>query len=200
MRPRSIGSCTTIVVAALLLHACAVGTPFVRPAPGEIQLGKTTYNDLVARLGKPDSEKPLRMNEQMTRLINYSYIGETESAKAANSMGGRELSYLIFENIVVAEHFMSSFASDHTDFDESKYRDIVKGKTRCEEVVATFGRPCIRAVYPVADKPGETAIGYSFRYMKRPLLQFKMFEKSLIVGCDANGVVMAVSYTESGDR
>lgn len=192
--------CTVALAAALLVGACAVGTPFVRPAADDIQLGKTTYDELVARLGNPEGETRTRMNERVMRSISYTYIGEAESPKAANSMGGRELSYLILDNVVVAESFMSSYASDHTDFDERRYQDIVKGKTRCEEVVAMYGRPCIRAIYPVSDKPGDTIIGYTFRYMKRPLLQFKMFKKTLAVVCDSQGVASDVAYSESGDR
>jgi hypothetical protein len=200
MRMLPIRNFLLSLVATLVLAGCAVGTEFVRPAPDAIQLGKTTYKEVVERLGAPNEEKRLRYNNRPLRSISYSYIGEVEVPKVPNTMGGRELSFLLSGDVVVAERFMSSYASDSTDFDEHKVDDIVKGKTRCDEVVAMFGRPCARAIYPAVDEEGESVVGYVFEYMKRPLLQFKMFRKSLVVYCDAPGVVKDVSYTEVGDR
>jgi hypothetical protein len=186
--------------AVLALSGCAVGTAFVRPAPDAIQLGRTTYAEVVERVGKPEEEKRARENGRELRQIAYAYVGEAEAPAVPNTVGGREMFFVFSEDIVVAEGFMSSYASDSTDFDDRKVADIVEGKTRCDEVVSMFGRPDVRAIYPAVEKEGETAIGYTFRYLKRPALQFKMFRKGLQVGCDSAGVVTKVSYTEAGDR
>lgn len=188
------------VTGLLVMTACAVGTTFVRPQADAIELGKTTYSQLVARLGKPESEDRRRQNDVVFRQVSYSYVGDAEVPKVPNTMGGRELTFLLVDEVVVGEQFMSSYAADATDFDERKIDNIVKGKTRCDEVVAMLGRPSARATYPAVDAKGESLIGYVFWYAKRPYLQFKMFKKSLIVDCDSVGVVKSTSYSEEGDR
>lgn len=200
MRKHSIIERALPLLAALWLSACAVGTPFVRPAPEVIELGKTTYAQVVERFGKPSDETRSRKDDQPLRAINYTHASDAEAAKVPNTLGIRQIVFVFADDIVVAEGFVSSFASDSTDFDDRRVGEIVKGKTRCDDVVAMLGRPSMRAIYPVVDNRGESAIGYEFKYVKRPILQFKMFVKGLIVSCDAAGIVTSSSYSESGDR
>ena len=200
MKRHSIVACAVPLLATLWLAACAVGTPFVRPAPEAIEMGKTTYAQVVERLGKPSDETRSRKDGHVLRAIDYTHASDAEAAKVPNPAGIRQLIFVFSDDVVVAESFVSSFASDSTDFDDRRVGEIVKGKTRCDEVLAMFGRPSARAIYPVADQPGETAIGYEFKYVKRPILQFKIFAKSLLVTCDAAGTVTQSTYSESGDR
>jgi hypothetical protein len=107
---------------------------------------------------------------------------------------------VLVDDVVYAEGFISACAADHTDFDERKAADIVKGRTRCDEVPQLLGRPSFRAIHPVAKVKGEYVVGYQFKYPKRPLLQLNFYEKDLEVVCDANGVVREVMSSEAGDR
>jgi hypothetical protein len=188
------------VALSVLLGACVAGSNFVRPLPAEIQLGKTTYNEVVQRLGGPIREERVRRNDRLLRVICYVYASEEEPAKAPGTRGTRQMEFLLSDDIVVGEGFASGFASDHTDFDESKVGDIVKGKSRCAEVVSRLGRPSVSMIYPFTEKPGETAIGYWFAYAKGNVLDAKTFEKMLMVRCDASGIVTDVAYSEEGDR
>jgi len=188
-----------LIVIPFMLAACAVGTEFVRPAPEAIEVGKSTYNQVIEHFGKPKDETRVRKNDELLRAISYTYANDMESAKVPNTLAARNIFFLFLGEVVVAEEFNSSFASDSTDFDQRKVGDIVKGKTRCEEVVQMLGRPAGKAIYPAIDKRGESAIVYGFSYVKRPLLQFKTYSKQLKVVCDSGGVVTDVSYVEAGD-
>lgn len=176
------------------------GDPVVRPAPDAIELGKTTYAQVVERLGKPSDETRSRKDDHALRAIDYTHANDAEAAKVPHTAGIRQLVFVFADDVVGAEIFVSSFASDSTDFDDRRAGEIVKGATRCDDVVSMLGRPSMRAIYPVADKQDETAIGYEVKYVKRPILQFKMFAKSLVVTCDAAGIVTQSTDTESGDR
>lgn len=184
-----------------MLNGCVtVGTEFARPPPDAIELGKTTFGQIVERFGKPGEETRLRKNGDLLRAISYTYANDGQPTKVPNTLAMRQIVFMFSGDVVVMESYASSFASDSTDFDERRLNDIVKGKTRCAEVVEILGRPAERAIYPATNKPGESMIGYEFNYVKRPVLQFKTYKKELQVRCDPAGVVSDVAYAEVGDR
>jgi len=186
--------------AAVVLTACAVGTPFSRPSEDFVRLGETTRAQIEQRFGKPNDEKTFRQDDVAGQLIQYTYSNDAEPPKMPNSLCIRSLTFALVNEVVFAELFVSACASDHTDFDERKVSTIVRGQTRCGEVVSILGRPSYRAIYPLTTEKGDLQIAYTFQYMKRPLLRLNMYEKSLQVFCDANGVVREWSFSESGDR
>jgi hypothetical protein len=187
--------------AVILLAACAVGAPFVRPPADAIRLGETTRAQVIALLGPPKEEERIVVRGKELRGITYLYAGDTEPSKVPGTLGLRQLGFVLADDVVVGEIFLSSFASDHSDFDESRVGEIVKGTTTCDAVMRKFGRPGWRVIPPATEHEGDAlVIAYTFKYMKRPVLQFKSFEKSLAVRCDSSGVVREVSYGELGDR
>ena len=192
--------CTAAALVMGMLAACAIGTQFTRPPEGFVRLGETTRAQVEARLGTPDREQSYRQDRLQVRFVDYTYSNDTETAKMPNSLCIRSLTFALVDDVVFAELFTSSCASDHTDFDERRVGDIVKGTTRCNDVIAMLGRPAYRAIHPVAKENGGTDISYRFLYPKRPLLQFEMYEKQLGIVCDAGGVVQEVWFTEAGDR
>lgn len=199
MQVPKMGGAALLLVASVMLTACAVGTDFVRPPADAIELGKTTYKQVEERFGKPKDETRVQHNKELLRAVSYSYANDFDSPKVPNTMAMRQLILLFSGDIVVMESFNSSFAADSTDFDQHKVGDIIKAKTRCSEVVQLLGRPSGRAIFPAVDKQGESAMSYEFSYVKRPLLKFKTYQKGLKVMCDSEGVVSDVSYTEAGD-
>jgi hypothetical protein len=188
------------VGAIVSLTACAVGSQFSRPPEDFVRLGYTTRAQVEARLGTPSDEKNFRQDGLQIRAIQYTYANDAEPAKMPNSLCIRSLTYMLVDDVVYGEGFLSACAADHTDFDERKAADIVKGRTRCDEVPQLLGRPSFRAIYPVAKVTGEHVIGYQFTYVKRPLQQLNMYQKDLEVVCDVNGVVREVASSEAGDR
>jgi hypothetical protein len=182
------------------LTACATGTQFTRPTEDFARLGETTRAQVEARLGKPEAEENYRQNDLLAKFIRYTYSSDAESARIPNTLCVRSITFVLVDDVVFAELFVSACASDHTDFDERKASDIVKGETRCDQIPSMLGRPAYRAIYPIAKERGTTNLGYDFQYVKRPLLQFKMYEKELSFVCDADGIVREVSLSETGDR
>jgi hypothetical protein len=200
MRVLARKSDVLLLAATLMLTACATGTPFTRPPADAIQLGKTTVDQVIERLGKPGRDEMVRSDKGQFRTIVYTRSDDTEATQVPRTLGIRQLAFVLSDDVVISERFDSSFASDSTDFDDRKVGQVVEGKTRCDDVVEMFGRPAARAIYPAVKKEGETYIGYMFRYIKRPVHQFKMFGKGLSVLCDQAGIVKEMSYSESGDR
>jgi hypothetical protein len=201
MKASSISGSMLPGVAAALLTACATtfGTQFARPPADFVHLGETTQAQIVERLGKPEGESQARSDGQQLRIIHYYFGSETERPKDFGTVCVRTLIFVLSGEIVVGEGFKSSCAADHTDFDERKAADIVKGKTRCDEVIAMMGRPNTLGIYPTVEKKGDLSIGYVFSAERRgaPAMSYS---KQLSLHCDADGIVREVSFEESGSR
>ena len=115
--------------------------------------------------------------------------------------GSRESRALLvfFGGVLVSEEFVSSFKIDATDFDAARIKQIVKGKTSRNEVLAMLGKPAGEAVYPVVKKPDERALLYSYAQAKGNPFNMKFHSKLLIVSFDPAGIVTNMEYTASGD-
>jgi hypothetical protein len=183
-------------LAALLVAGCA-GTDFVRMEPQSLVLGKTTHGDVVGKMGSPGREGEVLKNDQKVRTVTYAYAQSVGGAKAAreNVVPARSQAMYFHNDRLVAHEFVSSWADDSTDFDESRVPQIVKGKTTHEEVLKLMGKPAGYAVYPMIKAlKGEAAV-YTFTYVTQAgFMSFKVFRKTLIVTFDERGVVSDVEY------
>lgn len=59
-------------LAMVFLAGCA-GTKFVRPTEAELELGKTTEQQVLARLGKPFQEATGLSNGKAIKTLGYAY-------------------------------------------------------------------------------------------------------------------------------
>jgi len=202
MRASGIGrSLVFSVAAASVLVSCSVGTQFVRPPADFVRLGETTRAQIVERYGKPQDERQISSNGRQVATVGYFFASQSEAAKVPGTLCVRTLMFTLSDDVVVGEGFRSSCLSDHTDFDERRVGEIVKGKTRCDEVVAMLGRPAAREIYPSLEKKGDMGIYYFFEYVAQPGRDKpKEFTKELLVTCDPEGVVSDTSFAESGTR
>src|SRR5436309_2853715 len=76
-------------VAVTLLSAGCFGRDFARPSADSLQLGKTTYAEIVARFGSPFREGTLQINDRLLKWTTYSYsktsvAGGVTAAEAAD--------------------------------------------------------------------------------------------------------------------
>ena len=104
---------------------------------------------------------------------------------------------LYFHNDTLVGHeFISSWADDHTDFDEAKIKEIIKGKTTRAQVVQLLGKPGGFYIFPlIKASTGEAAV-----YAYSEVRGFTPYQKLLVVTFDAAGVVTEVEFTSAGSK
>jgi outer membrane protein assembly factor BamE (lipoprotein component of BamABCDE complex) len=192
---------TVLATATIAILSGCAGTNFKRPDPGALELGRSTSAQIAQVMGgpAPQTGEVLR-NEQKLKSARYAYAEGAGTGKYPGVVPARAMGFLTFNDVLVAQEFVSSFPNDATDFDESKVSSIVKGKTTKPEVVSLLGNPNGHGIYPFIKKQGETAYVYSYSHAKGNAFNMKFYSKSLVVSFDATGVVSDVEYTSNGDK
>jgi hypothetical protein len=192
--------CTAFLGLGVLLSGCA-GTNFVRPEQGALIVGKSTQADVTARLGSPMQTGELTKNDKQVKILKYAYAqGAGGDALYAGVVPARAMSFAFFNDTLVSDEFVSSFKADATDFDGNKVKQIVKGKTRRDEVIALLGKPSGEAIYPIIKSANDRALVYSYSHAKGSVFNMKFHNKVLLVSVDRGGVVSDVEYTTAGDQ
>lgn len=180
----------TLVVA---LAGCA-GTKFVRPADSDLTLGKTTEQDVTARLGKPFQEAAGLSNGKQTRTLSYAYASMGSQPKTPGVTPVHGLTLVFSEGKLVSRAYMSNMKEDATDFDDSKVPLIEAGKTTVAQINTLFGPATGEAVFPAIKQPVGRAAIYSYQEMRG----FTPSSKVLMVVFDAQGIVADVDYKNQG--
>lgn len=187
-------------VLALLVAGCAPGG-FVRPDPTIVQLGRTTYGEVVARMGQPAGETNFERNGEQLTAVSYVYASEAEKNHGDHGViAGRTLNFFFHGERLVGHEFSSTVAKDHTDFDLRKMRTIEKGKTTRDQVLQLLGQPSGYIAYPVVKTPNPVAV-YTYRESRRmPFAAPKIYSKTLLLFFDDAGVVHDVVFNQQGSR
>ena len=155
---------------------------FVRPDAEEWVLGKARYSEIVAKYGPPSDEHMLRGQTPPLKHVSYTYLRGEEPAVAPGIIPVRSIAFYFHNDVLVAESFYSTFRSDHTNFDESKRSQIVKGKTRVSEVVALLGRPASKSIDPLArSREKQATIGYQFTTVTDSILPTTTTKQLVVV-------------------
>jgi hypothetical protein len=182
-----------LLVAAVLLAGCA-GTKFVRPADSELELGRTTEQQALARLGKPFQEATGLSNGKTTRTLAYAYASMGNQSRSPGVTPVHGLTLVFHEGKLVSKSYMSNLKEDATDFDGTKAAAILAGKTTLAQVNAMFGPAPGEAIYPAIKQPTGRALIYSYQEMRG----FTPSNKNLTVVLDAQGTVVDVDYKTQG--
>lgn len=182
-----------VLAAALLLAGCA-GTKFVRPADADLQLGRTTEQQVVAALGKPMQEASGLSNGKATRTLTYAYASFGAQPKNPGVTPVHALSLVFHEGKLAGKEYLSNLKEDATDFDHTKVPQIQVGKTTLAQVNALFGPAPGEAVHPVIKQATGRALVYSYTEMRG----FTPSAKKLIVVLDPQGTVVDVDYQNQG--
>jgi len=192
-----------VVVAWLfILGGCAstsgtLDRNFVRPGAEEWVLGKARYSDIVAKYGPPSDEHMLRGQTPPLKHVSYTFLRGEEPAIAPGIIPVRSIAFYFHNDVLVAESFYSTFRSDHTNFDESKRSQIVKGKTKASDVVALLGRPASKSIDPLArSKERQATYGYVFITVADSILPTTT-TKQLVVVIGEDHVVTDSSFEMS---
>ena len=192
------------VTVALLSAGCA-GRDFVRPSSDSLQVGKTTYAEIVARFGSPYREGTMLKNEQIVKTISYAYstkLGERSAVSGVTPV--RAMGFYFVDLVLVGHEFTSSFEKDHTNFDETKITQIKKGETTQAQVIALVGQPTGSYIFPLVQRKDERGLVYVYtqtRFEEIPFARkIKQYRKVLVVSVGENGVVTDVTFNASGEK
>jgi hypothetical protein len=178
--PRVVAFALVLLAAA----ACAsVGRDFPRMDPGSLVFGQTTISEVLAKYGPPYSrtrrssdspsagsqvandELPAGMRrasipgdiESLTYV--YAHAASTGVTMAANS---RLLALSFWNDKLISYSYISNFAEDSTNFDESRLSSFVRGTTTRTDIQRELGRPGGEGVYPFVANPGNRTLSYQY--------------------------------------
>lgn len=180
-------------LAMVFLAGCA-GTKFVRPTEAELELGKTTEQQVLARLGKPFQEATGLSNGKAIKTLGYAYASMGNQPKNQGVTPVHGLALVFHEGKLVSKSYMSNMKEDATDFDEKQVPSIQSGKTTRAQVVQALGVAPGEAIFPAIKQPGSRAMVYEYQEMRG----FTPSSKKLVIVIDPQGVVSDVDYQNTG--
>jgi hypothetical protein len=179
------------VLAAVLLVGCAPGRDFVRPDDASLKLRQTTYEQVIAMVGQPESEGMGVTNGKNVKHV--SYVASGGQSADASAAAVRAMSFYFLDSTLVGYEFVSTRAQDSTNFDEAKVSQITKGKTTRAEVRQLIGKPAGYRVYPLIPDASGEADCYAYAAVTGSVFHLKRQSKLLIVTYDGRGIVSDVA-------
>lgn len=191
-----------VLLAALLalLAGCA-GRDFVRPSSGTLQLGKSTYSQVVEQMGRRGKFGDVLKNGKNIRSVTYVFATTGGDPLEPGVIPARALLYYFHDDVLVGQQFISSFKSDHSYFDDRKIPQISKGKSTRSEVIQLMGRPSASFIFPMVKQTSGEAIGYDYRPARGGVFRrVRFYVKSLRVTFDDKDRVLDVEYETSGKK
>jgi len=188
-----------VILSIIFLTGCA-GKDFVRPTLDEYKLGSTTYAQVIQKMEDPITTGEAISNGEKVKRIAYGYTQSAVGAVDMQTVPARTLAFFFHKDTLVGYEYISTFKIDCTDFDDSKRKDIVKGKTIKQEIIQLLGNPSSFYLFPISKDPAGNAIGYFYEAVKSnvPFGGRKYLKKSLMVSFDDKGIVSDIEYLTSG--
>jgi len=191
------------VFITVFLTACVgtTGTDFKKIELNQLAYGSDTPETIKQKLGESDREGTVTKNEKRFKTMGFVYASTGGSAAHEGVIATRGQSFYFFQNKLVGHEYISSWAIDSTDFDESKVSEIKEGSTSIQDVIELLGGPVGEYVYPLVKNTNEKAKIYMYSQTTGSIFSgFKTYQKTLIVTHDENGLVTEVEYFSSGEK
>jgi len=116
----------------------------VRPQADSLQLGTTTYDQVLQRYGDPRRTGTQVRNGETLKTVSYAYAVGTPFV---DDVPARASGFYFLNGVLVGYEYLSSFREDKTDFDETKVQQIKKGETTRWRVIELFGQPGVPTDY-----------------------------------------------------
>lgn len=189
----------SILLAALVLLGGCAGVNFTRPDPRVLQVGVSTEGDVVYAMGLPQQVGELQRNGRELKTLQYSYSQPGGEGLHPGVLPARQMTFSLSEGTLVGQEFVSSFRSDGTDFDATRLSAITLGSSTRTDVVGLLGRPNGEAIFPLARRPGQRALIYSYAQTRGTVFHFETSRKVLVVTVGPDDVVVDVQYTAGGE-
>lgn len=202
MKPNMLNTFARLLasVAVVATLASCAGTDFKRPTPEALVVGKSTQSDVLRVMGTPTATGETVRNGEKLEVLRYAFGSGVSNGKYPGVTPARAEVFLTHGGLLVCDEFVSSFAEDATDWDDSKVASIVKGKTTRNEVVALLGKPNGTAIHPFVKVQGESAAIYSYSHVTGSVFNMKQYSQVLVVSFGSDGVVTDVEYSSNGTR
>jgi len=186
----------TSIVISLMLAGCA-GREFVRPQSESLSLGKTSYEEILAKYGEPRRTGTVLRNNISVKTISYSHA---VAVPFSTKLSSRALVFSFQDGVLVGYDYASSFSEDkgENDISEEKVKQLKKGDER-SRVISLFGRPGGEFIFPLVEKKGTTVMKYTFLDTYRIPFAFttRVTQKVLSIVLDSNGIVTDITSSES---
>ena len=192
----------SIVAGTLILGllGCA-GKDFVRPDANTLQNGQTTYAQATAMYGKPFAEGSVTKNDKTVKNVSYAYASLGGKPIKEGVVPARAMALYFYNDTLVGYEFVSSWAEDNTDFDESKTSQILKGTTTQADLVQLMGKPSGYAIHPmIRAATGQAAVYTYMEVTGGPFTGRKTYRKVLVVTFDDKGIVTDVDFSSTGTK
>lgn len=189
-----------IAMALLLGLAGCAGREFTRPDMATLHNGATTYAQVIERFGRPYAEGSLVRNDKTVRTANYVHASAAGRPAREGIVPTRSMAFYFYDNVLVGHEFLSSWAEDSTDFDETDRRKIIRGETTEAEVEQLLGPPGGYEIYPMIESTSGKAAVYAYSELESAVLGRKAYRKVLVVTFDGSGVVTALDYSSVGSK
>lgn len=184
---------STLVIA---LAACATaGRDFERVNAEQPTPGVATRAEVLQRMGPPHRIDNVVFNSEALESAGYVYVAVGSGTPLEPGVvPARSVSYFFRGDRLVGRTFSSSFQVDHTRFDETRLSQIVKGRTRRDDVVQLLGKPPGTALAPIARPPATEVLIYAYTANRGAN---RITSRVARIGIDGNGVV---EYVETQNR
>ena len=186
----------TSIVISLMLAGCA-GREFVRPQSESLSLGKTSYEEILAKYGEPRRTGTVLRNNISVKTISYSHA---VAVPFSTKLSSRALVFSFQDGVLVGYDYASSFSEDkgENDISEEKVKQLKKGDER-SRVISLFGRPGGEFIFPLVEKKSTTIMKYTFLDTYRIPFAFttRVTQKVLSIVLDSNGIVTDITSSES---
>ncbi len=189
-----------LVLLAILAALVGCASPmrdFARPAADTHKLGATTYAQVVQQMGEPDRSRDFFVAEGVKiRSISYGYGAAAGEPLEEGVIPVRAQTYFFHGDTLVGQQYVSTFKSDHTNFDETKRSALLEGRTARAEVIALLGRPAATFIPPLVKDTSGEALEYSYRTTRKHPFGggLKFWRKALRITFDEDDRVKRVQY------
>ncbi|KQA24873.1 hypothetical protein AAY53_17045 [Vibrio metoecus] len=183
----------TSVVFAVLITGCAAGVNFKKMDESQLILGKTTKQEVLLSMGKPNGKGANTFNGIELDIINYAYAQVGGDAVLPGVTPARSQGLLFKNGVLVGKEYTSSFSVDSTLFDLEKAKTIIKGQSK-EEVISIMGPTRGEYLYPIIEEEK----GYAYVYMFNQTKGFKSKSDVFIVEFDENNTVTKTQLSSAG--
>lgn len=186
-----------LALLAIYLAGCAGGREFVRREDEPLNLGSTTFSDIVRTYGDPLGTGVVTINGVALHRDTYTVV---RAVPFTTSLRARTMEFLYHNGKLVGYDYASSFEDDRnaTAHGDERVNQIAKGDQKAK-VISILGKPGGEAIFPVAGEKGQSIFKYTLMNTHR--IPFgaatRTSRKVLTITFDSNHTVIDVTRSES---